>query len=146
MPWKQLLAEKRVALEPTDRTEIQSLRDVAKRGLSDALVSGLSDDGRFGHAYDAARIFATMVIRASGYRVKTQSGGHHNTFLALRAADPVFAKMAVYLDACRRKRNDLLYSQANVVTASQAEDLLARTTAFSTEVEVWLKKHYSALA
>lgn len=145
MAWKQLLAEKRVALEPTDRNEIHSLRDVAKRGLSDAQVSGLSDDGRFGHAYDAARILATIVVRASGYRVKTPGGGHRNTFLALRAADPAFAKMAAYLDACRRKRNDLSYTQADVVSASQAEDLFARTTAFATEVEVWVKKHYPAL-
>ena len=74
------------------------------------------------------------------------SCARRNTFLALRVADPAFAKTAAYLDACRRKRNDLSYTQADVVSASQAEDLLARTTAFSTEVEVWLKKHYSALA
>jgi hypothetical protein len=143
--WKQLLAENRLAAEPTSRTEIKDLRAVVHRNLADAQIRKLSDEGRFGHAYDAARILANIIVRASGYRVKSEGGGHYNTFLALKTADPAFAKKAVYFDACRRKRNNFLYEQANVVTNTEAEELLVHATGFSVEVDAWLKKHYPHL-
>ena len=115
------------------------------RNLSDAHIRKLSDDGRFGHAYDAARILAHIIVRASGYRVKGEGGGHYNTFLALKAADSAFAKKAVYLDACRRKRNHFLYEQANVVSRTEAEELLWHASGFSLEVDGWLKKHHPNL-
>lgn len=145
MTWKQLLAENRLAAEPTSRTEIKDLRAVVHRNLADAQIRKLSDEGRFGHAYDAARILANIIVRASGYRVKSEGGGHYNTFLALKTADPAFAKKAVYFDACRRKRNNFLYEQANVVTNTEAEELLVHATGFSVEVDAWLKKHYPHL-
>jgi hypothetical protein len=140
-----LLAENRLAAEPTSRTEIKDLRAVVHRNLADAQIRKLSDEGRFGHAYDAARILANIIVRASGYRVKSEGGGHYNTFLALKTADPAFAKKAVYFDACRRKRNNFLYEQANVVTNTEAEELLVHATGFSVEVDAWLKKHYPHL-
>jgi hypothetical protein len=143
--WKQLLAEGRIAAEPTSKPEIKDLQGVVHRNLADAQIRKLSDDGRFGHAYDAARILANIIARASGYRVKNEGGGHYNTFLALKAADPVFAKQAVYFDACRRKRNNFLYEQANVVSNTEAEQLLMQVSGFSLDVDAWLKKHHPNL-
>jgi hypothetical protein len=143
--WKQLLADRRVAPEATDRAEIESLRAVVHRNLADAQLKGLSNDGRFGHAYDAARTLATIVVRASGYRVKLEGGGHYNTFQALKAADSSFSKIATFLDVCRRKRNDFLYEQANVVTSTEAEDFLIQANAFALEVEAWLRKQHPGL-
>jgi hypothetical protein len=140
-----LLAENRVVPEPASHAEIKDLRAVVHRNLADAQIRKLSDDGRFGHAYDAARILANIIVRAIGYRVKSQGGGHYNTFLALKTADPAFAKKAVYFDACRRKRNNFLYEHANVVTNTEAEELLVHATGFSVEVDAWLKKHYPHL-
>ena len=145
MTWKQLLAENRVVAEPTSRSEIKDLRAVVHRNLADAQIRKLSDDGRFGHAYDAARILANIIVRASGYRVKSEGGGHYNTFLALKAADPVFAKKAVYFDSCRRKRNNFLYEQANVVSNTEAEELLFHASGLTLEVDAWLKKHHPNL-
>jgi hypothetical protein len=143
--WKQLLAENRLTAEPTSRSEINDLRAVVRRNIADAHIRKLSDDGRFGHAYDAARILANIMVRACGYRVKSEGGGHYNTFLALKAADPAFAKKAVYFDACRRKRNHSLYEQANVVSNTEAEELLFHATGLSLEVDAWLKKHHPNL-
>jgi hypothetical protein len=143
--WKQLLAENRIAAEPTSRTEIKDLSGVVHRNLADAQIRKLSDDGRFGHAYDAARILANIIVRSSGFRVKTDGGGHYNTFLALKAAEPAFAKKAIYFDACRRKRNNFLYEQANVVSHTEAEELLWNVSGFSLEVDAWLKKHHPDL-
>jgi hypothetical protein len=105
----------------------------------------LSDDGRYGHAYDAARILANIVVRAAGHRVKTEGGGHYNTFLALKVADAAFSRKAIYFDACRRKRNNFLYEQANVVSSTEAEELLWEDSAFDIEVDAWLKKHHPNL-
>jgi len=143
--WKQLLAENRITAEPASRHEIQDLRGVVRRNIADAQINGLSDDGRFSHAYDAARILANIVVRATGHRVKGDGGGHYNTFLALKAADPAFEKMAVYLDACRRKRNNFLYERANIVSYTEMEDLLWHVSAFSLEVDAWLKKRHPHL-
>jgi hypothetical protein len=132
-------------VEPTSRTEIKDLRAVVQRNLADAQIRKLSDDGRFGHAYDAARILANIIVRAKGHRVKSEGGGHYNTFLALKAADAGFAKKAIYFDSCRRKRNNFLYEQANVVSNTEAEQLLMQVTGFSLEVDAWLKKHYPNL-
>ena len=124
---------------------IKDLRAVVHRNIADAQVRRVSDDGRFGHAYDAARILANIVVRATGHRVKSDGGGHYNTFLALKAADPAFAKLAIYFDSCRRKRNNFLYEQANVVSNTEAEELLMHVSGFSLQVDAWLKKHYPAL-
>ena len=53
--------------------------------------------------------------------------------------------MAVYLDSCRRKRNNFLYEQANVVSNTEAEELLLQTSVFSLDVDAWLKKHHPNL-
>jgi hypothetical protein len=121
------------------------LREVAHRNIADAQIRGVSYDGRFCHAYAGARILANIVIRASGYRVKGEGGGHYNTFLALKTAHAAFGKMALYLDSCRRKRNTFLYERANVVSATETEELILHTAGFSLEVDAWLKKHHPGL-
>lgn len=145
MTWRDLLAERRVVAEATSRAEISDLRLVVKRSLADAQLKGLSSDGRFSLAYDAGRTLAVIIVRAEGYRVKIEGGGHYNTFLALKAAEPGFKTMSVYLDSCRKKRNDFLYEEANVVSDTEAENLLMKVTAFSLEVEAWLRKHHQNL-
>lgn len=90
-------------------------------------------------AYNAARILATIVVRAAGYRVKPAGGAHKNTFLALEAAlGSSIAKLAAYFDACREKRNELSYEQADVVTDTEADELLKEATQFRHIVETWI--------
>lgn len=79
------------------KSELDGLRVIVARCLRDVAAPGLSADTRFTLAYDAGRTLAVMIVRASGYRPR-KFGGHYNTFLALETADPVFAKLAAYLD------------------------------------------------
>lgn len=140
MTWKKLLDAQLVAREPARREELAKLRAVAERNLADARIETLSTDGKFGHAYEAARAIATIVVRASGYRVKAARGAHYNTFVALEAADPRrFARHAAYFNACREKRNDLSYELAGVVTGSEAEELLREVPAFQALVDARLR-------
>lgn len=107
MTWRELLAQRSVESRPPARAELLELRALAERELSDARAKGLSPEGRFEHAYAAARALATLVVRAAGYRVTSGAGGHYHTFVALETADPdEFRKYSAYLDRCRSKRND----------------------------------------
>ncbi len=119
---------------------------MAERNLADARIEALSTDGKFGHAYEAARALATVVVRASGYRVKSAGAAHYSTFVALEVADPRrFARHAAYFNTCREKRNDLSYELAGVVTDSEAEELLREVPAFQALVDEWLRARHPKL-
>ena len=87
MTWKAVLEARRVVREPPARAELAALQELAAHALADASIEAVSDDGRFGRAYSAARALATTVICASGCRVRSSAGGHYYTFVALEAAD-----------------------------------------------------------
>jgi hypothetical protein len=87
---------------PPSKAELDNLRSIVARSLKDVTVAGLSADYRFVMAYDAARTQSLLVVRANGYRPRAV-GGHYNTFLALEAADPAFAKLSAYFDGCFAK-------------------------------------------
>ena len=142
MTWQQLISERRVAREPTDRAESDALRALVRRCVADASIEALSGDGRFDRAYAAARTLATMAIRASGYRVK-QPAAHYNTFLALEVADSsTFAGYAAYFDNCRGLRNQLSYEAIDVVSETDLAELVEKVPEFEREVEAWLNTHH----
>ena len=64
--------------------EIQQLLQVVDRDLADAQVVGLSADGRFQHAYDAALQLCMLALRATGYRVRKGQGHHKHGIDSLR--------------------------------------------------------------
>jgi len=145
MSWTNLLAERRVAREGVDRAEIERYLALVASRLADAALEGLSADGRFTAAYDAARTLAVIAIRACGYRVLVHGGGHKNTFLALRAVpDPRVAGEAAFLDQCRRKRNEASYSSPHI-SRVEAEDLLEKAREFLLSVQDWLEREHPEL-
>ncbi len=145
MNWRQLLNEGRVEALPANKPELDDLRRLVARCLQDAALP-LSADNKFGIAYSAARALATIAVRASGYRVRPYGGGHYNTFLALKAAlgssiDP----LAAYLNLCREKRNELTYEASNVVTDTEAEELVVKTAELQRIVDAWIATTHSQL-
>ena len=52
----------------TDRKEIANLLAIADRDILDAAAKGLSDDWKFGIAYNAALKLCTLMLYAAGYR------------------------------------------------------------------------------
>lgn len=70
--------------DETTVAEIQQLFQVVDRDLGDALVTGLSADGCFQHAYDAALQLCMIALRASGYRVRKGQGHHKYGIDSLR--------------------------------------------------------------
>jgi hypothetical protein len=132
MSWARLLADNRVTALPTSKTELDNLRSIVARSLQDVTAPGLSADARFIMAYDAARTLSLLVVRAAGYRPRAV-GGHYNTFLALEAADPAFAKLSAYFDSCRMKRNQCEYDFAGGVTDTDAHALIKSVNQFAVD-------------
>jgi len=145
MTWAKLLANKTVTAIPPTKGELDNLRSIVTRSLSDVMAAGLSADARFIMAYDAARTLSLMIVRAAGYRPRSV-GGHYNTFIALEAADPAFAALSAYFDGCRMKRNASEYDFAGGVSDTDAKGLLATVQQFAIDVEAWVKVHHPQLA
>jgi hypothetical protein len=144
MSWAKLLADNRVTALPPNKAELDNLRSIVARSLKDVTAGGLSADYRFVMAYDAARTLSLLVVRAAGYRPRAV-GGHYNTFLALEAADPAFAKLSAYFDGCRMKRNQCEYDFAGGVTDTDADALLKSVKQFTVDAEAWVKARYPQL-
>lgn len=145
MTWATLLASGIVTAIPPTKAEIDNLRSIVTRSLTDVAATGLSADARFTLAYDAARTLSLIVVRAAGYRPR-KVGGHYNTFLALEAADPAFAGLSAYFDGCRIKRNASEYDFAGGVSDTEANGLLTTVQQFAIDAEAWVKNHHPQLA
>lgn len=145
MSWRTLLDGKKVAVEPSSKKELDELRAMVAINLKDAKVTGISAQGRYEFAYNAARLMATIVVRASGYRVIARNGHHYFTFQALAASDSSFAVMAVYFDRARDQRNDFMYDAPTAISDTDAEELVKEVAQFVIECENWISKHYPAL-
>lgn len=142
MNWTELLAANRVEPHATSKQELDDLRKAVERNLRDASLPHLSADNRFGLAYEAGLLLAKMAVACAGYRVKGQ-GAHQTTFAALKlAVGSTVAKTAAYLDRCRRKRNEISYDTAGLVSETEATEIVRTVGTFRRTVEDWIgKKH-----
>jgi hypothetical protein len=105
-------------------------------------VRGLSSDGRFGIAYNAALALCTILLRASGYRPE-KAQQHYRTIAALplilgdgRKTD------ADYLETCRVKRNADKYDGAGAATHADADELLQFGRQLRESVMAWLRANH----
>ena len=116
---------KRGSLEKRDSSaeELAYLLQIVDRDIRDSKSSEVSYDWQFGIAYNAALKLATILVRWSGYRVKGQ--GHHMTTFSMipLILGPTSKDDAIYLDACRRKRNLVEYESINGATKEDVEEL-----------------------
>jgi hypothetical protein len=133
-----------VKRQASSRAEIQQILAVADRDLADANVAQVSLDRRFAAAYGAALQLATIVLRASGYRTSSGSGGHHWRTIALlpELMGPGQTERAAYLDSCRRARNTADYDRVQVISKGELVELLEDTLPFRRDVLEWLGKEH----
>jgi hypothetical protein len=147
MNWKKLLAEHKVHLHRASKKELEALRELIARDLADAGIKGLSPDRQFATAYNAALQAAKMAIGCAGYRLGNTPGHHRLTLEAAHLAlGPAAAKSLGYLETCRRKRNDIDYDHASVVTETEAAEIFAQVQSFLELVEQWIAAHHPKLA
>ena len=118
------------------------MRELIARDLADAAVTGLSADRRFATAYNAALQAANMAIACAGYRI-TAKIGHHKISLesAVLAIGKEAQTLTDYFETCRRKRNQIDYTQSHVATETEAKEIVAKSKEFYELVEVWIAKN-----
>jgi uncharacterized protein (UPF0332 family) len=141
-----LLASNEVKQHKTSKKELDSIRAIIARDLSDASVKGLSADRSFATAYNAALQAAKMAIACAGYRVTTGAGHHKISFESVRLAMGKAANpFADYFDRCRRKRNVIDYDDAYVATETEAEEIVMKAKGFVEMVEQWIATNHPTL-
>ena len=122
------------------------MRALIDRDLHDAGVTGLSADRSFATSYNAALQSAKMAIACAGYRVVAKQGHHQVSFEAAElAVGPSIALLITYFETCRRKRNLLDYDAANIVSDTEAAEILEKVQEFKREVEAWIAQNHPSL-
>ena len=127
--------------------EVRNLLGVVDRELADAGVAGLSDDGRFSHAYDAALLLCKLALHAEGFEVQKRAPGHHSLwinsleFTLGEAHKPTL----IHLSKSSKLRHLTLYDQAGVVEKQDADDLLEAAKQLRTDVIKWLHSQHPDL-
>lgn len=127
------------------KEEITNLLEIVDRDLKDATAKGLSDDWKFGIAYNAALKLCTVLLHSSGYRPE-KNLAHFRTLqsLPLILGDK-HKSNADYLDTCRKKRNETEYDFAGNVSEDEVEELMEFCDELKASVLEWLKKNHKSL-
>lgn len=146
MSWKQLLSARRVHTHATSKAELDELRAVIRRDLADAAIPALSEDRRFATAYNAALQTTKIAVAVAGYRAGAVPGHHALSFECAGLALGKQANTLIqFFDACRRKRNIIDYTGAQIATATEAAEVLERAEQFLAMVEAWIKARHPSL-
>jgi len=135
-------------LRPNSPTvaQIQQLLEVVDRDIADAQASGLSPDGKFQHAYDAALQLCTVALLASGYQVPKRQGHHKRTIDSLQFTLGLkWAETADYIERCSRLRGQAIYERTGVVSHEDADELSDTAKQLRADVVAWLKAQHPVL-
>jgi hypothetical protein len=133
-------------IHKTSRQEISNLLGIVNRDLHDAGQDGISDDWRFGIAYNAALKLCTILMYCEGFRPDKMLA-HYRTLQAL----PLILGRekqddADYLDTCRSKRNIVEYDYIGGATKSDADELIEYVERLKHDVLGWLKAKHPGFA
>ena len=127
--------------------EVRNLLAVVDRELADAGVAGLSDDGRFTHAYDAALLLCKLALHASGFEVPKRTPGHHALWinsLEFTLGDTHKGTL-IHLSKSSTLRHTSLYTHAGVVQKQDADDLVDVARQLRTDVLDWVRSQHPNL-
>lgn len=145
MSLKQWLANGWLKPHRTDAAELANLLAIVDRDVADSTSPSLSDDWKFGIAYNAALKLCTMALYAAGY-MPEKSLAHYRTLLSVEfTLGPHRKADAAYLDACRAKRNHVEYDYVQGASGAEAAELLAFVRELRREVIEKLAQTYPEL-
>ena len=113
----------KLKVEPPDQKEFDGLVASAKRRLQDAMVEGLSDEGRFSLAYGAAHALSLAAMRWHGYR----SDNRYLVFQCLQHTIGLDSVKWRVLDQCHRVRNVAEYEGHLEINAQLLKELIEIT-------------------
>ena len=126
----------------TSKQEISQLLEIVDRDLKDAKQFQISDDWRFGIAYNAALKLCTILMYLEGFKPE-KALAHYRTLQALPLILGVEKEDdADYLDSCRAKRNIVEYDYIGGATEADANELISFVNSLKNEVMEWIKLKY----
>lgn len=129
----------------TSREEIQGLLGVVDRSLQDAEIPGLSPDGRFSHAYNAALQCAVAALAAEGFRPPRQSK-HYRAIESLELTLGEPSENVRFLDAAKKKRNVAAYERSGSISDAEVEEMMVFARELRSRLVSWLKKNHGELS
>lgn len=127
--------------------------EIAKKILAAQTFGNSAREGnnpppvKFTLAYDAARIWCEIVLRAEGIIPRSSRGHHEKTISAIvrylgTEAEPI----ANQLQQARKTRNDVMYSgELGYVSGSSAENLIETLNKLEKLVLEWLREKHPDL-
>jgi hypothetical protein len=131
----------------TSRDEISKLVTTARTYSRDARVESLSLGARFQLAYESARMWSEIVIRAEGQRLASRTRHHEKVIQNM--ADIIGSDMkdlAEYLGTVRKKRHLIMYEGAiSEVSPDDVTDLLKVLDELEKRVTDWLESNHPDL-
>lgn len=126
----------------SSKDEVVKLLEIVERDLRDATAKGLSNDWKFGIAYNGALKLCTILLHSSGYRPE-KNLAHYRTLQALPLIlGSSHNSNADYLDACRKKRNETEYDLAGNISQEEASELMEFCKELKVEVQAWLERNH----
>ena len=128
-----------------DASAIKRLLEAAQRNISDATITGLSNENKFDMAYKAIMQLSNAALQATGYRTLTSKPGHHQTMIqSLPKTVGINIDQMIILDSLRKQRNVADYS-GDLVTNTTMEECLNQAEALLKEVTSWLNSEHPEL-
>jgi hypothetical protein len=118
---------------------------VAKRDLHDCETRGLSDDWRFGIAYNAALQISRAALQASGYESPKGGSAHLRVIQSLEFTIGVNRNLIDQFDVFRVKRGTAVYDRAGVITRTDADEMVKLAKRLHREIIIWMQSNYPNL-
>jgi len=128
MSLANLLKINQLQVHTASREAVLRLLEAAKRNISDAHISAVSEENRFDAAYKCIMQCAMVSLWVNGYRTSTSQPGHHQTAIqTLPTTIGLPQSTVIILDSLRKQRNvsdyegDPISDQAVIECIKQAE-------------------------
>jgi hypothetical protein len=122
--------------------EIRQLAEVADRDLRDCRTRGLSDDWRFGIAYNAALQMAHAALAVAGFETPKGESHHFRVIQSLEHTIGAGAATIGAFDAFRKKRNAGVYERAGAISRHDADEMVAMAIEVRRRVLEWIEKQH----
>jgi len=131
--------------EASSPDEIRDLLGIVTRALKDSKVEVISEDLRFQAAFSAALTSANIVLRASGYRTRVQTGHHQKIVESLELTLNSDPKLIQKLKVFSKKRNATSYDAAGNISGQELEQAIKVAEELQQSVSIWLRQNHPEL-
>ena len=131
--------------EASSPDEIRDLLGIVTRALKDSKVEVISEDLRFQAAFSAALTSANIVLRASGYRTRVQTGHHQKIVESLELTLNSEPKLIQKLKVFSKKRNATSYDAAGNISGQELEQAIKVAEELQQSVSIWLRQNHPEL-